>query len=73
MVDDNRLDATVAEMTAKIVALSPNAVAAVRDLIASSFEATLDRQLEREQDYQTRLTRGPQFAASVARFGAPKG
>jgi 2-(1,2-epoxy-1,2-dihydrophenyl)acetyl-CoA isomerase len=68
-VDDGALDATVAEMAAKIAALSPDAATAVRNLIANSFEKTLDEQLQRERDYQAKLTKSPAFAASVAKFG----
>lgn len=67
-VDDERFAAEVEALLAKLAALPPLALAAVKRAIRASSTATLDQQLDLERDLQKQLGFSDDYAEGVRAF-----
>jgi 2-(1,2-epoxy-1,2-dihydrophenyl)acetyl-CoA isomerase len=67
-VDDEALDAEVDALAAKLAALPPLGLAAIKRLIRSSGERTLDQELELQRDEMRRLGFTEDYREGVAAF-----
>ncbi len=67
-VDDDALDAEVDSLAAKLASLPPLGLAAIKDMIRSSWRFTLDEELDRQRDAMRRLGFTQDYREGVAAF-----
>ena len=67
-VDDDALDATVEALATKLAALPPLGLAAIKSIIRSSQERTLDQELDLQRDEMRRLGFTADYREGVAAF-----
>ena len=67
-VDDEALDAEVDALAAKLAALPPLGLAAIKEMIRSSWSHTLDQELTRQRDAMRRLGFTEDYREGVAAF-----
>jgi 2-(1,2-epoxy-1,2-dihydrophenyl)acetyl-CoA isomerase len=71
-VEDEALDSEVDAMASKLAALPPLALAAVKDMIRSSWRYSLDEELDRQTEAMRRLGRTEDYREGVAAFLAKR-
>jgi 2-(1,2-epoxy-1,2-dihydrophenyl)acetyl-CoA isomerase len=67
-VDDETLDGEVDALAAKLAALPPLGLAAIKEMIRSSWRFTLDEELDRQRDAMRRLGFTEDYREGVAAF-----
>ena len=67
-VEDDALDAEVDALAAKLAALPPLGLAAIKEMIRSSWSQTLDQELTRQRDAMRRLGFTEDYREGVAAF-----
>ena len=67
-VDDDALDAKVDALAARLAALPPLGLAAIKDMIRSSWSRSLDQELNLQRDAMRRLGFTADYRAGVASF-----
>jgi len=67
-VDDANLDAEVDALAAKLAALPPLGLAAIKDMIRSSWSQSLDQELIRQRDAMRRLGYTADYREGIAAF-----
>ena len=67
-VDDQQLDAEVDALAAKLAALPPLGLAAIKDMIRTSWEHDLPQELNRQRDTMRRLGYTADYREGVAAF-----
>jgi 2-(1,2-epoxy-1,2-dihydrophenyl)acetyl-CoA isomerase len=67
-VDDASLDAEVDAIAAKLAALPPLGLAAIKEMIRSSWQYSLDEELERQAGAMRRLGFTDDYREGVAAF-----
>jgi 2-(1,2-epoxy-1,2-dihydrophenyl)acetyl-CoA isomerase len=68
VVEDQQLGARVAELAAELAELPTLGIAMTKELIDQAAASSLEEQLEREADFQTRATQTEDFREGVAAF-----
>jgi 2-(1,2-epoxy-1,2-dihydrophenyl)acetyl-CoA isomerase len=71
-VDDSQLTSTVDVMAKQFAAAPTKALARTKHAIWSSWERSLDQQLDLERDYQRELGYSADFAEGVGAFMAKR-
>lgn len=67
-VDDDALDAEVDALAAKLVSLPPLGLAAIKEMIRSTWSRTLDQELDLQRDAMRRLGYTEDYREGVAAF-----
>src|SRR5918998_2660100 len=67
-VDDEALDAEVDALAAKLAGLPPLGLAAIKEMIRSSWAHTLDQELDRQRDAMRRLGFTADYREGIAAF-----
>ncbi len=67
-VDDDALDAEVDALAAKLAALPPLGLAAIKDMIRTSWSQSLDQELVRQRDAMRRLGFTADYREGIAAF-----
>ena len=71
-VEDDQLDAEVDALAAKLAALPPLGLAAIKSIIRSTWGRTLDQELDLERDEMRRLGFSEDYREGVAAFLAKR-
>ena len=67
-VDDDQLDATVNALAEKLAAMPPLGLAAIKKMIRSSWDRSLDQELDLQRDEMRRLGFTEDYREGVAAF-----
>ena len=67
-VDDDALDAEVDALAAKLASLPPLGLAAIKQIIRTSWQRTLDQELDLQRDEMRRLGFTDDYREGVAAF-----